>query len=91
MPEPLPRLEEPAHRLVKGDVNTIIGGLEEEAEEGKRQRLEEVITFTRANTERVQYPHHDAMVIILNIDDYDVHRVLINSGSSVDILFYDTF
>lgn len=53
------------------------------------QKLKKVITFTRADVEGVQYPYHDAMVVTLNIDDYDVHRVLVDNGSSIDVLFYD--
>lgn len=33
--------------------------------------------------------HDDALVIIIEINGYDVKRVLINSGSSTDVLFLD--
>lgn len=61
----------------------------EEVETSRRQNPNEVIIVTRADAEGVQYSHHDPMVVTLNIDDYDVHRALIDSGSSVDVLFYD--
>lgn len=31
------------------------------------------------------------MVVTLNIADYDVHRMLVDNGSLVDILFYNAF
>lgn len=37
----------------------------------------------------VQLPHNDAIVITLNVKNYDVHRILISNGSSTDILYYD--
>ena len=35
--------------------------------------------------------HNNVVVIAFNIADYDVRRVLIDSESSVDVLFYDAF
>ena len=37
------------------------------------------------------YPHNDAVVVTLNIENYLVRRVLIDNDSSMDVLFYDTF
>lgn len=38
----------------------------------------------------MQYPHHDPIIMTLNIDDCNVHHVLVDTRSSVDVLFYDT-
>ena len=40
---------------------------------------------------RVHHPHNDAIVITLPIADYTTRRVLIDNGSSVDILYYPAF
>ena len=49
------------------------------------------ITFTDADAERVHHPHDDAIVIILLIADYTTRRVLVDNGSSADILYYPAF
>ena len=52
---------------------------------------EQAITFTDADAERVHHPHDDAIVITLLIADYTTRRVLVDNGSSVDILYYPAF
>ena len=49
------------------------------------------ITFTRANLERVQHPYFDLLVIQLIMNNYDVKRILVEMGSSVEIMYYDFF
>ena len=51
----------------------------------------EVITFIIAKSDGIQYPHHNPIIVTLNIDDCNVHCVLVDMGSSVDVLFYDAF
>ena len=36
-------------------------------------------------------PHDDALVINLTIADFNTLRVLVDNGSSADILYYPTF
>lgn len=51
--------------------------------EGKhpREEGEVVISFSVAEIDHVTYPHEDALMIIVEIDGYDVKRVLIDSDS----------
>ena len=51
----------------------------------------ESITFTKVNLERVQHPHSDPLVIQLRMNNYDVKRILMNTGSSVEVTYYDFF
>ena len=52
---------------------------------------EQAITFTDEDAERIHHPHDDAIVISMPIVDYTTRRVLVDNGSSVDILYYPTF
>ena len=76
--------------------NTISGGSRQEATNvlaipPKRQKIEEPITFTKEDAQGVQFPHNDAIVVSLNIANYDVRRILVDNESSADVLFYDAF
>ncbi|GFY97772.1 hypothetical protein Acr_12g0003130 [Actinidia rufa] len=51
----------------------------------------ECITFSRADLKRVQHPHSDPMVVQLRIGSYDVKRILVDTGSSVEVMYYDLF
>ena len=52
---------------------------------------EPTISFTDEEVERIHHPHDDAIVITLLIADYITRRVLVDNGSSADILYYPTF
>ena len=49
------------------------------------------ISFTDEEAERIHHPHDDAIVITLLIADYINRRVLVDNGSSADILYYPAF
>ncbi|XP_070019546.1 uncharacterized protein [Nicotiana sylvestris] len=48
---------------------------------------EDSITFTDADADGVLTPHNDALVISLIVHDTNVKRVLVDPGSSVNIIF----
>ncbi|XP_042944579.1 uncharacterized protein LOC122278456 [Carya illinoinensis] len=50
-----------------------------------------VISFEEADREGVIYPHDDALVITLVIANYTTRRVLVDNGSSANILFWEAF
>ena len=50
-----------------------------------------VIGFSEEDARRLHHPHDDALVVSLRVGDYNMHRVLIDNGSSADILYYTAF
>ena len=52
---------------------------------------EQDITFTNEDASRIHHPHDDAIIITLLIADYSTRRVLVDNGSSTDILYYPAF
>ncbi|XP_030970001.1 uncharacterized protein LOC115990293 [Quercus lobata] len=56
-----------------------------------RSTDEAAITFTDEDAERIHHPHDDALIITLMIADYTTRRMLVDNGSSADILYYPAF
>ena len=52
---------------------------------------EQAITFTDKDAERIHHPHDDGIVITLLIADHTTRRVLVDNGSSANILYYPAF
>ena len=50
-----------------------------------------VISFTNDEARRLIHPHMDALVVTLSVANGKVFRILIDMGSSVDILFVSAF
>ncbi|KAK3017343.1 hypothetical protein RJ639_007524 [Escallonia herrerae] len=49
------------------------------------------LEFDDADLDGISLPHDDALVITLRIDAFSVKRILVNTGSSADIIFEDAF
>ena len=46
------------------------------------------ISFPPVNPNMVIVPYYDALVLTLCINSFDVHRVLVDPGSAIDLLHY---
>uniref|UniRef100_A0A2N9GCW7 Uncharacterized protein n=1 Tax=Fagus sylvatica TaxID=28930 RepID=A0A2N9GCW7_FAGSY len=58
----------------------------------KKPRLEDLpITFTEEDARKVFHPHDDALVVTLEITGYSTRQVLIDNGSSADIIYLTAF
>ena len=49
------------------------------------------ITFGPEDAQGIYFPYQDPLVISTNIADFEVRRVLIDGGSSADLLFAKAF
>jgi hypothetical protein len=56
----------------------------------RKESVEEIV-FNNQDFEGVQLPHSDALVITLRIGEFDVKRILIDPGSSVEIMYESLF
>ena len=49
------------------------------------------IVFTQANASWVHNPHEDALVIMAEVANSLIHRLLVDSGSTVNIFYWDAY
>ena len=50
------------------------------------QPIDGPISFSPINPSKVITPHHDALVLTLCINNFDIHRVLVDLDSATDLL-----
>ena len=55
------------------------------------QRESLTIGFSEEDARHFHHPHDDVLVVSIWIEDYNMHRVLIDNGSSANILYYPAF
>ena len=55
------------------------------------QPIDGPISFPPVNSSKVITPHHDVLVLILCINDFDVHRVPVDPGSAIGLLQLPAF
>ncbi|XP_075650257.1 uncharacterized protein LOC142620842 [Castanea sativa] len=49
------------------------------------------IGFLEEDARLLHHPHNDALVVSIRARDYNMHRVLVDNGSSANILYYPAF
>ncbi|GAV87325.1 hypothetical protein CFOL_v3_30751, partial [Cephalotus follicularis] len=64
---------------------------QQEEQQQQQPRDEEVISFLEVDYEGVRLPHDDPMVVTLLVELFTMKRILIDSGSSADILYKHAF
>ena len=57
----------------------------------KLPRLDTTITFSDSDLEGCQHPHDDPLVVRAIVANTTIHRVLVDNGSSADIIFTSAF
>ena len=73
--------------IVQAQINTIHSPNSSRA----AQPIDDPISFPPINPSRVITSHHDALVLTLCINDFDIHRVLVEPGSVADLLQLPSF
>ena len=77
---------------MKAHLHSIRSGEEMEVQAvSKLPRLNTAITFSDSDLEGCQHPHNDPLVIRAVVANKTIHRVLVENGSSADIIFASTF
>jgi hypothetical protein len=56
-----------------------------------QMRESSMIRFSDNDYEGIFWPHNNALGVALTIANHNVHQVLVDTGSSVDILYYSVF
>ncbi|XP_075636704.1 uncharacterized protein LOC142608935 [Castanea sativa] len=49
------------------------------------------IQFSEEEAQRLHHPHDDVLVVSIQAGDFNIHRVLVDNGSSANILYYPAF
>ena len=57
----------------------------------KQRRMEQDMSFNEADARGVKQPHNEPLVIMLNIEGFNTKRILIDNGSSADIIYLPAF
>ena len=55
------------------------------------RRESPIIRFSEDDARRLHHPQDDAFVVSIRVGDYNVHQMLVDNGSSADILYYLAF
>ena len=55
------------------------------------RRESPIIGFSKEDARRLHHPYDDTFVVSIRVGDYNVHWVLVDNGSSADILYYLAF
>ena len=55
------------------------------------RRESPIIGFSEEDARCLHHLHDDALVVSIRIKDYNMHKVLVDNGSSANILYYPAF
>ena len=57
----------------------------------KQKQTNQDMSFNEANAKGVKQPHNDPLVIMLTIEGFNTKRILVDNGTSADIIYLLTF
>ncbi|XP_021829439.1 uncharacterized protein LOC110769717 [Prunus avium] len=86
-------IAETSNRSVKDYVRAVQYPQILSVDQGRNNKVQRIgwepITFSEEEERGIIFPHSDPMIIRVDISDFDVGRILIDTGSSVNVLFAD--
>ena len=57
----------------------------------KQRRTDQDMSFNEEDARGVKQPHNDPLVIMLTIEGFNTKRILVDNGSSADIIYLPAF
>ena len=57
----------------------------------KQRRTDQDMSFNEGDVRGVKQPHNDPLVIMLTIEGFNTKRILVDNGSSADIIYLPAF
>ena len=57
----------------------------------KKKRTDQDMSFNEADARGVRQPHNNPLVIMLTIEGFNTKRILVDNGSSADIIYLLAF
>ena len=72
-------------------IRARVNAIHVEARHEETKPIDGLTSFPPVNTNKVIVPHYDALVLTLYINGFNVHRVLIDPGSTTDLLQLSAF
>ena len=57
----------------------------------KQRQTDQDMSFSEADARGVRQPHNDPLIIMLNIEGFNTKRILVDNGSSADIIYFLSF
>ena len=57
----------------------------------KQRRTDQDMSFNEGDARGVKQPHNDPLVIMLTIEGFNTKRILVDNGSSADIIYHPAF
>ena len=77
--------------LLAGSVKALVNTISTPESSTTVQPIDDFISFPPMNPARVITPHYDALILTLCINNFDVHKVLVDRGSTTKLLHLPGF
>ena len=77
--------------LLAASVKALVNTISTPESSTAVQPIDDFISFPPINPARVITPHYDALILTLCINNFDVHKVLVDPGSAIELMHLPAF